>query len=380
MPDSGRDLLRAELSLALSQLGFEVVSPHPDSLLRPEHPDYLPRLLDKGPDLFLSVNLQGILPGGENTRALQDSGVKTVVWFVDNPWHILSGMRAPGWRSFTLAVTDHTFIAPLVHAGAKNVLHLPLAVSPEHMQAPENAGVLELRELVFVGRTYFPGRDSFFEGQEIPPEIMDTATGLLHDGFRQDASRPDFTWWTQQLGFSKLQDGFWPGKKSRKPGWGAAQCNALWRSACLKAAATSPGGLTLFGDSGWQQEFEALGIKADLRGPVDYYGSLPAIYSQAGFTVNLNSLLLPAGLSQRIFDVWAAGGFCLTDYSGGLGIFPEELLSPICFAAPHDLPELAADLKNRPEYKEELQNAWQEHILAEHTYRSRLEKLLEQIK
>jgi spore maturation protein CgeB len=90
--------------------------------------------------------------------------------------------------------------------------------------------------------------------------------------------------------------------------------------------------------------------------------------------------LLPAGLSQRIFDVWAAGGFCLTDWSAGLGIFPDELVEPVCFRAADELPELAARLKSDAALRESLRRAWQAHILTEHSYEKRLADALGKMK
>lgn len=369
LPDGGRELLRAEVRLALENLGFSVLSPRPADLADDGHPHYLPRLAEKKPELFVSVNLQGLLPGAPHTRALLEAGIPTLVWFVDNPWHLLSAMRDPSWKRLGLAVTDRSFVEPLKRAGAQTVLHLPLAASPAHLEragaTPEGLG-----GVVFAGRSAFPGLESFFAGQDAPPEILAKALGLLSAG-----GRPDFAWWVRELGLPAAQENFWPGKKARKPGLGAALCNKAWRAACLRAAGQSPGGLTVFGDEGWRGESPGL----DLRGPVDYYAHLPAIYRAAPFSLNLNSLLLPGGLSQRIFDAWAAGGFCLSDRSPGLEIFPAELSAAISFGAPEELPELAARLAGDPAGKEALRRDWRAHILAEHTYERRLSGALAEL-
>lgn len=359
VPDSGQELLRGEVTLTLTRLGFRVLRAHPEHLVDETHEHYLPRLIEAKIDLFFSVNLQGLLPGAPHTQALLEAGVPTLAWFVDNPWHILSGMSDPRWKALHLAVTDNSFVEPLRSAGAASVLHLPLATSPEHMRVagktPENLG-----NIAFAGRSAFPNLESFFAGQEVPPESLEKALAALRQG-----GRPDFAWWVRELGLPENQENFWPGKKARKPGKGAVECNQSWRALCLKAAQGGHGGLTVFGDKGWK------GI-TDLRGPVDYYTQLPAIYRAAPFSLNLNSLLLPEGLSQRIFDVWAAGGFCLTDSCAGLEIFPPELAGPVSFHAPEELPELAASLEKAPEKKEKLRRDWQEHILAEHSYEKRL--------
>lgn len=366
VPDSGQGLLRDEVALALEGLGFTVLRPQPEHLADEAHEDYLPRLIDKKPELFFSINLQGLLPGAPHSRALIDAGVPTLVWFVDNPWHLLSAMRDPSWKNLHLAVTDKSFMAPLKLAGAESVMHLPLAASPEHMsragKAPEKLGAI-----VFAGRSSFPNLESFFAGQDIPHESLAKAMEALKQG-----TRPDFIWWLRELNLPENQEGFWPGKKARKPGKGAALCNAVWRDACLKAAQEYAGGLTVFGDAAWR------GVK-DLRGVVDYYTDLPAIYRAARYSLNINSLLLPEGLSQRIFDAWLAGGFCLSDKNPGLEIFPPELTREISFDRPEEIPSLIASLEANPTKREALHKDWEAHILSCHSYKKRMAVALGQI-
>jgi spore maturation protein CgeB len=101
---------------------------------------------------------------------------------------------------------------------------------------------------------------------------------------------------------------------------------------------------------------------------VDYYSGLAEIYREASFSLNLTSLLLPHGLTQRHFDVWACGGFLLTDDTPGLKIFPQELARAVTFETPEQAAELLRSLAAAPLRKEELRRAWQEHILEEHSY------------
>lgn len=371
LPDGGQELLRGEAAHALKLLGFEVLRPQPEQLADPAHEYFLPRLAEKKPALFLSINLQGLLPGSPHTRALLDSGIPTLAWFVDNPWNLLSAMRDPSWKQLALAVTDKSFVEPLRRAGAATVLHMPLASSPQHMRAPGKTPP-GLKAIAFAGRSAFPGLESFFAGQELAPDMLKKAAGLLKNGLGPGMERPDFAWWVRELGLPEGQENFWPGKKARKPGKGAVECNIRWRSACLEAAQRYAGGLTVFGDSAWQN------IK-DLRPPVDYYAQLPAIYRAARFCLNINSLLLPSGLSQRIFDAWPAGGFCLTDWNAGLEIFPPELAREITFNSPDEIPDLAASLEADPNKKERLRRDWREHILAEHSYEKRLRHALGQL-
>jgi spore maturation protein CgeB len=91
----------------------------------------------------------------------------------------------------------------------------------------------------------------------------------------------------------------------------------------------------------------------------------------------MTSMLLPHGLTQRHFDVWAAGGFLLTDTTPGQTIFPKELCAPISFHAPGELPALIRRFTPESTEKNDLRNAWQHEILTRHTYKHRAQKILD---
>ncbi|MBZ2171375.1 glycosyltransferase [Nitratidesulfovibrio sp. SRB-5] len=414
LPGAEGSLLLPELESALAAEGLTPRRADPDTL----HAD-LPRLLaDQRPDLFLSVNLKGLDAWGERFHLLRACGVDVAVWCVDNPFHLLSALRGPWWRGALLCVTDASFIPLLRAHGAQRVLHLPLATGPEFF-GPESAGpepagdagdtvttrpspavMAALNPVVFVGRSAFPGKGGFFAGQHIAPALLDEALALLHaPGPRPDFHcqpdfhcRPDFHWWTARLGIAEL----WPGNAVRAAGLGAEECALARRVRCLAAAA--PHGLTVFGDDGWQA---LLAPGTDLRPPVDYYATLPAVYRAARWSLNVTSLLLPAGLTQRHFDVWAAGGFCITDDTPGLDIFPEELRREVAFSparsggndtaspaarvAPPSgeapgLDALLHRLGREPALRADLVTAWRAHILSRHTYRHRVRTLCEALR
>ena len=363
LPGHESGLLVRELAAALAGAGFAV------RVLPPaEVPARLPDLLRRyTPELFLSVNLAGLDALGETYHLLRAAGTRVAAWCVDNPFHLLSGLRSAYWKDMDLAVTDASFLPTLAGLGARRLLHLPLAAWPGHLgpaaawPSPAAAGLQD--RLVFVGRSAFPDRDAFFAGSAPDPEAEKRARSLLRTG-----QRPDFSWWVKELGVAPL----WPGNAVRRAGCGAERTGLAWRTLCLEAAADLP--LTVFGDAGWSG---LLPPDADLRGPLDYYGPLAAVYARAGAVLNVNGLLLPAGLSQRHFDVWAAGGFLLTDAVPGLDAFPAELVREVVFRTPAELPGLARRALADAPWRREVGAAWRELILREHTYARRVASLLD---
>ena len=360
LPGDEASLLIRELAAAFTAEGFTTHRIHPARMAAE-----LPALLGgERPALCLSVNLRGLDPGGEHFHLLRACEVPVAVWMVDNPWHLLSSLRTPWWTQAHIYVTDAAFLPALRAAGAEKVFHLPLACSPEWARDGRGGEAGRLNPVVFVGRSSFPDRRRFFAACRLPPETLPEALALLH----HSGPVPDFHWWMRRLGIQTP----WPGHAARRAGLGAEECSLARRAQWLKAAL--PHGLTVYGDAAWRTILPEL---ADLRPPVDYYATLPRLYAQARYSLNVTSLLLPSGLSQRHFDVWIAGGFLLTDATPGLEIFPAELRREIALPHPCRLQETLARFENDAALRAHLQEAWKRCLLGRHSYRHRVQYLCE---
>ncbi|WP_155932152.1 glycosyltransferase family protein [Pseudodesulfovibrio alkaliphilus] len=362
LPTAKGDLMTRELVLAFESRGFRVVTVEREGLERSPGTELPGMLAQDVPDLFLSVNFRGLEPFGLGFSLLREAGARVAVWLVDNPCNLLTGIKSGFWRRARLFVTDHSFIGPLIGAGAHWVRHLPLATSPELFARPgplpDCAQGLADR-LVFVGRSAFPHKERFFAGLVPDPSLLAEAGAMLDNG-----QRPDHHWWRR-----RVPAPLWPGSEIRRPGAGAEAAGHLWRTRCLTGAGPQA---VVFGDEGWQA---APGLRAELRPPLDYYAALPAVYGAAGASLNVTGMQLPAGLTQRHFDVWCAGGLLLTDANPGLSIFPAELTGPITFAAPKDIEPLFQSLCADPATPG-LRRAWRELILGEHTYAHRVDAIV----
>lgn len=363
LPVGENALLIEELARAFDKSGWTTVRIDHESLGR-RPGSVLPEYLRDGvPDLFFSVNFKGLDHFGLGQAILREAGARVAIWLVDNPFNLLTSVKTEAWRDLDLFVTDHSFIGPLIETGARRVTHLPLAASPALFATggtlPPHARDLDGR-LVFVGRSQFPGRDKFFAGETVPDD------GKIAAGTGDGVTRHDFHWWRERLGVKPL----WPGNRVRAVGAGAEFASSKWKRDCLNAA----GRIVIFGDDGWK---ELDNPEADARPAVDYYAHLPAIYRTAGVVLNVTGMQLPAGLNQRNFDVWCAGGFLLTDAHPGLDIFPSELVEPIVYSRPADIHDMVIRHREETPQKQALRRAWRECIGKHHTYRNRVETILE---
>jgi hypothetical protein len=357
LPRPAKGLLEPEIARALTVLGRAAIDIAPEAC-----PAALAALLAREtPSALLSINGAGLDDEGISAALLAEAGVPLAIWFVDNPFHILGRFRGGFWKQALLAVTDDSFIEPLRQLGAEQILHLPLGASAHFLAAAPTPGLAD--RAVFVGRSAFAGRDTFFAGCRLPDGLTETARAMVADG-----GRPDYFWWTEKLGSGPL----WPGKASRAAGLGAETASLALRAGALGAVAGATS-LVVHGDAGWR---DLLPEGVTLLPPVDYYGSLPGIYAGAGVTLNATSLLLPRGLTQRHFDVWAAGGCLVTDATPGLDLFPAALTTPVCYAAPGQAGPLAAKMLSQPNLRADLAASWREAIAAGHRYEHRLAALL----
>ncbi len=359
-PSQGLWLPGPENALIIPELAHAATKTGLDPRLLPAALDAtsLARLLDRErPGLFLSVNFHGLDPYGENQALLESAGVPLAVWCVDNPFHLLTGQKNQLWKNLPLFVTDDWFVEPLRAMGA-DARHLPLAASTRFFapKSPCPAGA----DLTFVGRSAFPDRNRFFAASRVPPELVAEAERL-------PGREAHFGWWSRRFADHAL----WPGNAVRAIGLGAETASARWRQTCL-AVLLQHADLTVVGDDVWRDLLP--GVR--LLPPVDYYAGLAGVYRRASFSLNLTSLLLPHGLTQRHFDVWACGGFLLTDDTPGMKIFPEELARAVIFTSPQEAAELLHALAADPTGKESLRRAWQEHVCAEHNYTARLRTIL----
>jgi len=100
------------------------------------------------------------------------------------------------------------------------------------------------------------------------------------------------------------------------------------------------------------------------------------MYRSAAVTLNVTGMQLPAGLTQRHFDVWCAGGFLISDANPGLQIFPQELVEPIRYSRPDEIRALFTRFHPESDEKRELRNAWRKCILADHTYANRVAAII----
>lgn len=349
LPGNSGQLMHHELAAALKNCGYSRILSHQP---KTDASQWIAAFDQNLPGLAISVNFRGLDSGGRIFGLCRELDIPLAIWLVDNPWNLLQAIPLPWWQDANLFVTDPSYIEGLKEYGAKNVWHLPLAAGLSTQEKGTRSGAP-----VFVGRSAFPDRENFFAG--VHPD-----QGVLEQGFRLNGCRPDFHWWQ-----AHYQTALWPGKASRLAAAGADEASARRRAQWLSVAL--PHGLQVIGDDGWRRYLP----DARILPQVDYYGALARIYAGASCVLNVTSLLLPQSLNQRHFDVWAAGGILLTDYTADLEIFPADIVEPVILREPGQFPEKLASIRQKPAFWNDLAREWQECIGEKHGYEQRITEI-----
>ncbi|MBQ7585678.1 MAG: glycosyltransferase [Desulfovibrionaceae bacterium] len=382
---SSLGLVYKELSWAFKELGFTKQVQAQSSAWEPDLEAGLTSACEGlVPYAALFINGEGLDDKGRLFYFLQASKVPLAIWFVDNPWHILSRLKLPWWKEATLLVTDPSFIPSLRQEGAKEVHFLPLASAP-HMwrQLPKEASqkLFNLQEdlndtgggknlndgwnsgpPLFVGRLAFPAKEQFFAAAHVPKELLALAQKKLE---LDEVCAPHIHWW-----YALLKPKLWPGYEARVAGagaeWVSQRKRLKWLALGLKL------GFKIMGDLTWLKFWP----DCPLLTPVDYYDALPDYYYRSSLILNVTSLQLPSRLSQRHFDVWAAGGFLLSDATSGLEIFPKELTIPITLKNPKELESKMRIFTTSAKQNLDLRIAWRQCLKEKHLYTHRVKTIL----
>ena len=132
-------------------------------------------------------------------------------------------------------------------------------------------------------------------------------------------------------------------------------------------------GLRLYGETNW---------KKILGDDVEYMSNLcnwelPKLYNTSKINLNMTNATILEGFPMRVFEVPGFGGFLLTDYRPMLGEFFEIGKEVVCYM---DIEDLRGKIKYylaHPDERKEIARRGQERVLKEHTYRHRMQKLID---
>ncbi len=146
-----------------------------------------------------------------------------------------------------------------------------------------------------------------------------------------------------------------------------------YRRALLESLSGVP--LAIFGDEGWQH-FGGAVARAYRGGPVSSERA-NLIYASGAIALNLHHPQFRRGTSLRTFALCCSGAFQVADWRDGLDRWLTPGVELETFRTPQELRELVDRYLADPASRARVAAAGRARVLAEHTYRHRLEAMLQ---
>lgn len=357
---------------ALNQLGHTTRIVDTDR----EPRDYLINLIEEiknfKPDFIFTVDHIGVAPGVFNQLKIPYAS-----WFIDEPERCLDPFRYIDRHELTRLCTpfvwDRAYIEALKRFGFENVYYLPLAANPSIFRKMELSGEDEIRYSCNIS---FVGGSDIAHYRKYCLEPKDRRIQILIEeviqAYIQTPGRGLEETLEEREKASYYTLSFKDDSQKRRILLGL-EFAAMTRFRKEMMEVVSDLGLVLYGDKGWQ---EVIGDKVQFKGWIDNRTDLPKLYNASRINLNITKSQGKSSLNMRVFEVLSCGGFLLSDYREDLGRLFKLDEEVVCYHSKEELRKKAEYYLAHPEERREIAGLARRRVLAEHTYRHRMEELV----
>lgn len=324
------------------------------------------------PDFCLTINHLGFDDEGTVSQFLRSIEMPAASWFVDSPDLIVKGFDKNISPFVSVFVWDSTYLASMQQAGFEEVCYLPLATDPEQFR-PLSNNTPEVARLTasvgFVGNSMVENLKEKLAGV---PRPLRSATEVLAKRLISHRTSLDELLSTLDTPEQLLLDRLETQERLYFDTAVTWQATLLYRLACVEQLrGFRP---VIRGDKGWQT---LLDRDFTLRPPLDYYRELPYFYNACTVNFNATSLQMGTAVNQRLFDVPACGAFLLTDHQESLEELFVEGEEVITYRDAAEIPGLVRFYLAHPAARQKVVDRGRDRVLQQHTYRHRLQSLME---
>ncbi len=224
--------------------------------------------------------------------------------------------------------------------------------------------------LVFVGSPRFMRAAGYFVELDQNPQSAQVVESL-GPLVRETRRAPEDEQVESAIESLGLADAFDAESRRRLPAYVVQQENLAYRIELLRAVADLEP--VVYGN-GWEK-LAPEGV--ELRGAVDYYRDLPAIYRSDAVHLAPTNLQMRAYPNQRVFDAGACGGAVLVDELEGWTELFGDGLDGLVFGNLSDLKEKARELSENRLERRQMGEMLREKVVSEHTIAHRIDKILD---
>ncbi len=255
----------------------------------------------------------------EVSNACQNSHIPYYAWVYDSPLMDLYSKEALNEMNY-ISVFDRKQYGRLSLLGLKHLFYLPLAPEIDNFGAVHIGKRDEKKyscDISFVGRLYKNRgfEQIFYENSKI---FLEEAESLIR--------QMDCTWNTSTTIFDKASEELisYMASKQQEDTWKAwnvhkrffcesmklaRKCNETERIHLLKAL-EERFHIVVYADDSAKEILKDLTVKPWL----DYGSEMPKVFHLSKINLNITSRSIESGIPQRVWDILAVGGFCLTNY------------------------------------------------------------------
>ncbi|MBW2085149.1 MAG: glycosyltransferase [Deltaproteobacteria bacterium] len=331
------------------------------------------------PDFVLTVNHLGFDMEGSVTGFLTQIKMPYASWYVDSPMLILRHYEKNISDFCSIFLWDSDYIADIKSLGIERVYYLPLGTD-ETVFKPLNGRPSPLAHLScgisFVGNSMTKAILKKIEKFGFKPGFL----SRLDQAAREFIEISDRT----PLALLKRMGVLEHEAAAGLDAAGLVDLEALliWRATQVyrleMIQSLAPLHPTIIGDRAWADLLDP--ERFVLRDPLNYYEELPWFYPVCKVNFNVTSLQMKTGLNQRVFDLPACGAFVLSDAKRQMADLFQIGREVICYHEPAEALDLARFYLRHDAAREEVARLAYKRVLAEHTYRHRLSKLIEHMR
>lgn len=312
------------------------------------------------------------------STACEETNLKYVAWTVDSPLYTLYTKSIFNSCNY-LFVFDKSSLLELQNMGVKHVWYLPLASDAENFDALfENASKKDFHsDVSFVGNLYTD--KSFYNAIGDKKKYLDGyMEGLIAAqskiwgmSFVEEVLKANTT-----LGLDKIlqteDDEEYIGNTYK-----------AFANSCILCEITARERKEYLDFAGQYVSVDVYTGSdkkviphTNVKGKVDYLTEMPRVFHDSRINLNITLRTIKQGISLRVWDILACGGFLLTNYQPELEEFFEIGSDLVCYFSKEDMVDKILYYLEHEEERTEIARNGYEKVKAFHSYGCRVGEML----
>lgn len=371
--DIPRNLEKIGYEVCLERTPFHVISYDKEKVR-----DIELLLVECKPDYVFTYDFSRII-----AEACFMQGINYISWVYDCPHEALYSKQA-FYKTNYIFIFDKMQCNRLKEIGLENLFYMPLAVDPERVSELLKKGENSTfnTDISFIGSLYYRDNNEM---------VLSKLTGYGREKWEMMAGRSFMNWNKGSSIYDVMTDDFVELFDSLNGGNSNESAPYMskkykFESYILSRYVAYRERVKILNDLSDKykvvfytrdKKLDELSRNINIKNEVNYEnGELSRIYKNSKICVNISLHCIETGLSQRIFDVMASGGFLLTNYQEELEDFfeigkdlevfhnEEELLYKVGYYIEHD------------RERERIIQSGRKKVEKNHTYKRRLSEIM----